>query len=404
MLGALLALGVLVQVLRPASTPPDTVVSDVATRLRSDTAGASAPGGKVPVAALSWHTGWPPPRSYSAEEGQHAHTAALVAGTTQLSLAVLVLSCGRASCAEARARARSTLYNVTSWAEAPGAHDGFSYCGGLDARGSVGVPHPAAAPRVIPWAELWRAVAPPRVLFLVGAEGMTPAELARVRVEQLLPGGGGGDVLLLPSGDTYDDLHEKVLHGLLALEEVVAPVLVGAGFSAVLKTDTDSLVRLPQLLWALAELLPTARDEAVGGRYTDLVWGRFMVAFRRHAMQHDFAGGMGYVLTRGLLQSITAQMRAAPMAHSRRSTGGVAAIRAEDLGMSLLLLSRPHTQVNDVARFHDAEGPGLNSAAMTPASLVVHGLKTREAWERHVAGLQESALRGVARCTDRLAL
>jgi hypothetical protein len=236
---------------------------------------------------------------------------------------------------------------------------------------------------------------PPVIRFIVGAHGMTQSELEVVQEEQALY----GDILLLPSGDAYRDLYEKVLHGLVAFSETVpAPNGRIGGFSAVMKTDTDSYVRLPQLLWGLQRLLPTAVDPSDSGRYTDVVWGRSMRACMLGVLRHDFAGGMGYVLTAGLVHSIVAQMRSAP-ALQLRSTGGLT-VRdlgsAEDLGVSLLVLTRPHVQVNELGRFHDFTGVG---GPTTASSLVVHGLKTDAAWRALQAMVSERALGAVGSCS-----
>lgn len=393
-------------------------VSTFTRRVHSAVAGTSSlPGG----IELSWDprvasAGWP------AAVSMHDVTADIVAGRSKLSLAVLVLSCARAACAEPRSAARRAVYDVAAWSDsaAGGAADGFTYCANT-----------SAPLQTVPWSAFWAAVTPPRVLFIVGAEGLTPDEAAAVAAERR----AHGDVLLLPSGDSYGDLHEKVLQALAALADV-APHPPGEAnlasaasraarpleYTAVMKTDADSLVRLPQLLWALRMLLPTAVDVGDGGRYTDVAWGRWMAmpgyglhrwgVHTRPPADADFVGGMGYVLTAGLANSIVNQLRAAPAAQAR-SAGGVvpAGGSAEDLGMSLMLLTRPHTQVNDLDRFHDVDarragggGGGGNQGPSTPTSLVIHGLKSARALQDAAGAMSEAALRAVPGLTCSSAL
>ena len=348
---------------------PFTVSSEIRTLLVSSGAGATAVTGEgVPLQALTWSPLAARAMPACEPRSMHDITTALVSGEERLSLGVLVLSCGRSSCAGPRAKARA-LYNVSAWAAR--APDGFSYCDDLGAQLST-----------VSWADLWAVAHPPVARFIVGAHDMTPLELAALQLEQAQ----FEDIMLLPSGDTYNDLFEKVLHGFVAFSETVtAPASGQVGrFTAIMKTDADSFVRLPQLLWGLQRLLPTAVDTLDGGRYTDVAWGHFLLAFDRPPLRHDFAGGGGYVLTAGLLHSIVAQMRSAPALH-RRSTGGLSTHglgSAEDLGVSLLVLSRPHMQVNPPARFHDIPG-GVNKfleQPLTPSSLVIHNLKSSKSW------------------------
>ena len=315
--------------------------------------------------------------------------AAVAAGRAPLSLVVLVLSCGRASCSAERARLRASVYNLTAWEAA--APEGFLYCGG--GGGGGGGPGPAGSAGDtregrVSWKALHRT-ARVRHFFLVGAAGVREAELPALSAEQA----AHGDVVLLPSGDGYGELAEKVLHGLIWLGAIS-----GLRFTAVLKTDADSLVRLPQLLWAAVAQLGRAVDPATGA-HTDVYWGRFMVGFRRFSYEHDFAGGLGYIMTLGLVRSIVAQLTAAPFEGSARSTGGVPAMlgSAEDLVVSLLVATRPHARVSDPTRFHDVpELRGVNARRPDLATLVLHGLKTPEAWDRYAPLLLAPMASGAA--------
>lgn len=372
----------LLLVLRLRLGSPPVIVSGFTRRLWPAVNGATKGSStSVPISALSWHHDM-----YSGRDDGHAALAAVAQGHAKLALGVLVLSCGRASCAAGRQAARTDVYNASSWPLLQ--PEGMSVCPGHA---------DAVPPRRVPWADLWARAYPPSARFLVGAEGMSAEELSVVQQEQALY----GDILLLPSADTYHDLHEKVIHGLVALHEVVqAPG--DHGFTAVLKTDADSYIRLPELMWRLLELLPSARDDSSGrAQYTDVVWGRFLEMTQPHPMEHPFAGGMGYIFTAGLARSLVQQYRSKSAIHHARSGGGLAGVggSAEDLGMAHSFSTRPRVDMNDPLAFHDVitQPPTMNAAPVTPSSLVIHHLKESAHWVRVRDLFQGSAaLRGAA--------
>lgn len=334
------------EALRDASKATKTRTSTSVRRLRLLLHEFAADGTAAACAAASVN-----------EKPMSFRTARISAGARPVRVAVIVLSCLLPECAELRSQLRATLYNQSEiWRSQP---SGVMYCsGGADSGGSERVSR-----------REWEHAVDLRYFFVVGhKEGAAYASLMHEQREF-------GDVVLLPSGDTYHDLHEKILHALLWLHCVS-----GFDYDVMLKTDSDSFVRLPHVAWALRRLLPASVDAASPRRYTDILWGALMRADVRHLGVVPFVGGMGYALTRGAARSIVSQMLAAPLDTSR-STGGVvnAFGSAEDWGMSLLTMTRPHVTVNDRERLVDALPPetpaaqlGVNMAPVGPATLIVH--------------------------------